>query len=129
MTFWCGSGCGSGSCYFVIDLQDANKKLNLKKNFCLLLFEGTFKSFSKIKVKKMSQSCRNQDFSFYFCLVIELTNGYGSGSWRPKNLWIRWIRIRNTANGHMKPFEPEAQTGHKRSVPYVTQEIQTSALG
>jgi hypothetical protein len=29
---------------FVIDLQDANKKLIfLKKFFCLLLFEGTFK--------------------------------------------------------------------------------------
>jgi hypothetical protein len=30
---------------------------------------------------------------------IPLTNGYGSGSRRPKNTWIRWIRIRirNTA--------------------------------
>ncbi len=26
-----------------------------------------------------------------------LTNGSGSGSRRPKNNWIRWIRIRNTA--------------------------------
>ncbi len=26
-----------------------------------------------------------------------LTNGSGSGSRRPKNTWIRWIRIRNTA--------------------------------
>jgi hypothetical protein len=26
---------------FVIDLQDANKNLILKKVFCLLLFEGT----------------------------------------------------------------------------------------
>jgi hypothetical protein len=34
---------------FVIDLQNANKKLNLK--FCLLpvLFEGTFTSFFKDK--------------------------------------------------------------------------------
>jgi hypothetical protein len=31
---------------FVIDLQDANKKLILfKEFFCLLLFEGTFTSF------------------------------------------------------------------------------------
>ncbi len=32
---------------------------------------------------------------------IPLTSGSGSGSWRPKNMWIRWIqiriRIRNTA--------------------------------
>jgi hypothetical protein len=44
-----------------------------------------------------------------FCLMLEgprsgsgsiqLTNGSGSGSRRPKNMWIRWIRIliRNTA--------------------------------
>jgi hypothetical protein len=34
---------------FVIDLQDANKKTNLKKVFLLtvLLFEGTFASFFK----------------------------------------------------------------------------------
>jgi len=27
---------------------------------------------------------------------IPLTDGSGSGSKRPKNMWIRWIRIRNT---------------------------------
>ncbi len=55
----------------------------------------------------LRKSSRNQGFSFYFCLVIEgsgvgsesgsipLTNG--SGSRRLKNMWIRWIRIRNTA--------------------------------
>jgi hypothetical protein len=30
---------------------------------------------------------------------IPLTNGSGPGSMRPKNMWIRWIRIRNTAFG------------------------------
>jgi hypothetical protein len=40
---------------FVIDLQDANKKLNfLKKSFCLLLFEDTFTSFFKDKKSKRS---------------------------------------------------------------------------
>jgi hypothetical protein len=35
---------------FVIDLQDSNKKLILKKKFfCFLLFEGTFTSFFKDK--------------------------------------------------------------------------------
>jgi hypothetical protein len=34
---------------YVIDLQDANKKLVLKKVFYLLLFEVTFTSFLKIK--------------------------------------------------------------------------------
>jgi hypothetical protein len=33
---------------FIIDPQDANKNVTfLKKFFCILLFEGTFTSFSK----------------------------------------------------------------------------------
>jgi hypothetical protein len=38
---------------FVITLQDTNKKLK-NKIFCLLLFEGTFTSFSKDKKSKRS---------------------------------------------------------------------------
>ncbi len=45
--------------------------------------------FSKIKSKKKSQNSRNQGLSYYFCLMIE-----GSWSRRPKNIGIRWIRIR-----------------------------------
>jgi hypothetical protein len=37
---------------FVIDLQDANKKLIFLTSFCLLLFDGTFTPFSKIKSLK-----------------------------------------------------------------------------
>jgi hypothetical protein len=96
------------SAIFVIDLQDANKKL-VKKKFCLLLFECTFTSFFKEKIQIESQNCRNQSFSYYFCMMIEGSGsraGYESGSIpltdgsrsrRPKNMWIRWIRIRNTA--------------------------------
>jgi hypothetical protein len=64
--------------------------------------------FSKIKSQKESQNIRNQCFSYYFCMMIEgsgsgsipLTSG--SGSWRPKNMGIRWIRIRNTENIFLK---------------------------
>jgi hypothetical protein len=65
MTFCCGSGSADPCLWlmdsdpasypypdiFVIDLQEADKKL-IKKVFCLLLFEATFISFSKIKSQK-----------------------------------------------------------------------------
>jgi hypothetical protein len=60
------------SSIFVIDLQDANKKNNfVKKISCLLLFEGAFTSFSKIKSQKESQNSRNQGFSYYFCMMVK----------------------------------------------------------
>jgi hypothetical protein len=40
---------------FVVDLQDANKKLTYKKVFLLITFEGTFTSFFKDKKSKRSQ--------------------------------------------------------------------------
>ena len=39
---------------FIIDLQDANKKIIKKKFYCMLFFEGTFKSFFKGKKSKRS---------------------------------------------------------------------------
>ena len=95
---------------FLIDLQDANKKLIclIKSVFCLLLFQDAWTSFSKIKRSQSQRSHKAVGIKvilFYFCLVIEgsgsesgsipLTNGSRSGSRRPKNTWIR-IRIRNT---------------------------------
>ncbi len=94
---------------FDIELQDASKKLIFLHNiFWLLLFEATFTPFFKDKKSKKSQNSRNQGFSYYFCMMIEgsgsragsgsgskhVTSGSGSGSRRPKNTWIRWIRIR-----------------------------------
>ncbi len=91
-----GFGFGSGSCYFRHWPPRSQPKTNFLHNFfCLLLFEGTFTSFFKDKKsKRVTQNSRHQDFSYYFCMMIE---GFGSG--RPKNMWIRWIRIpiRNTA--------------------------------
>jgi hypothetical protein len=40
-----------GPALFIIDLQDANGKLKIMF-FGILLFEGTFRSFSKIKRKR-----------------------------------------------------------------------------
>ncbi len=113
MTFRCGSGSGSvDPCLWLMDpdpaifltnLQDANKKLfflNLSAYYFLKVY---LHHFSKIKSQKESQNNRNQGFSDHFCMMIEvcgyipLTNGSGSG--RPKNMWIRWIRIRIRKTG------------------------------
>ncbi len=75
---------------FVIDLQHASKKLIFNTIFSAYYFlKVHLHHFSKIKIQKESQNIRNQGFSYYFCMMIE-----GSGSWNPKNMWIRWIRIR-----------------------------------
>jgi hypothetical protein len=102
---WCGSGSGFADpclwlmhldsdsdpdpAIFVIDVQDALAKTNLKKFSCLLLFEGIqyLHQFSKIKSQKRSQNSRNQGFSYYFSWwsgSIPLTNGSGSGTGGPK---------------------------------------------
>jgi hypothetical protein len=65
--------------------------------------------FSKIKSQKESQNSMNQGFSYYFCMIIE---GSGSRSGRPKNVWIRWIRIwiRNTAADYPAPYHTRSTT-------------------
>ncbi len=73
------------------------EKTNLKKVFCLLLFEGTFTLFFKDKKSKRShKTVVFIGFSYYFCLMIE-GSGSGSGSRRPQNIRMRQIWIRNTA--------------------------------
>jgi hypothetical protein len=51
---------------FVIDLQDANKKLILKKCSCLLLFEGTFTSF--LKDKKSKRNHKTEGFKVFLTI-------------------------------------------------------------
>jgi hypothetical protein len=78
--------------------------------------------FSKIKIQKESQNNRNQGFSYYFCMMIEGSGSIpltsGSGSWRLKNTWIRWIRIRNTG-------KLENITSRKRAICHVIKENKT----
>jgi hypothetical protein len=96
---------------FIIDLQDANKNKFFKTIFSAYYFlKVHLHHFSKIKSQKQSLNSRNQGFPYYFCMMIEgsgsgsipLTNGSGSG--RPKNMCIRWIRIRNTAYRFFKSW-------------------------
>jgi hypothetical protein len=53
---------------FVIDLQDANKKIFFSKFFCLFLFEGTFRSFFKNKKSKRSHKAAGVKVCLLFLL-------------------------------------------------------------
>jgi hypothetical protein len=82
---------------FVINLQDANKKLLLKKYFCVLLFEGTFTSF--IKDKKSKEVTKQQFYLiYYFCLMkIRIHTS------------DKRIRIQiQKAQKHMDPMDPDS---------------------
>ena len=87
-----GERCGSGSGSFY-----EQSKIVIKPRFLLLCdFFFTFYPWKMIEMYL-------QGFSNFFCLLIEGFTGStplsdGSGSGRPKNMWIRWIqiRIRNT---------------------------------
>jgi hypothetical protein len=111
MTFWYESGSGSADPFlclmepdphpdpaiFVIDLQDANKKLIKKKFICLLLFERTFASFFEDKKSKRShETVRIKVF-----LIILFDNRWMIEGSRTRNHTSDLlIRIRNTANNN-----------------------------
>ncbi len=104
MTFWGGSGSESGfadpcivlmdpdPAIFVIDCPKMPTKTNYLKSFFAYYFLEVH-----VHHQKKSQSSRNQDFSYFFCLVIQTRIRIHTSDWsrRPKNMWIR---IRNTAN-------------------------------
>jgi len=94
MTFWGGSGSADpclllmdpdpDPAIFVINLQDASKKLFFNKIQSAYYFLRLhLPNFSKINSQKESQNSRNQGFSYYFCMMIEGSGsrpGSGSGS-------------------------------------------------
>jgi hypothetical protein len=97
---------------FVIDLQDANKKLIIVKSFfCLLHFEGTFTSFFKDKMSKRNH--KTVGIKVFLIILLDnrrmmegsgsppLTNGSGSG--RPKNMWIRNTGLEVNGGGRDEP--------------------------
>ncbi len=96
MTFWGGSGSGSGSMPLT--------------NFAFCRY--MYIIFKDKKSKRSHKAVGIKVFLTFFCLVIEgsssgsrsilMTDGSGSGSRRPKNIWIRLIRIRirNTAKNY-----------------------------
>jgi hypothetical protein len=63
---------------FVIDLQDASKKLNTIFSAYYFL-KVHLHQFSKIKSNEESQNSRKQGFSYYFCMMTE-GSGAGAGS-------------------------------------------------
>ncbi len=109
-----GFGSGSGSWIQILLFSSLTFKMPAKNKFFNTIFSAYYflklhlHHYSKIKSQKESQNSRNPCFSYYFCMMIEgsgsragsgsgskpLTSGSGSRSRRPKNMWIRWIRIR-----------------------------------
>jgi hypothetical protein len=109
---------GSGSWIRILLFSSLTFKMPAKNEFFNTIFSVCYflkvhlhyRYFSKINSQKESQNSRIQDFSYYFCMMIEgsgskagsgsipLTSESGSG--RPKNTWIR-IRIRNTAANYL----------------------------
>ena len=105
---------GSGSWIRILLFLSLTFKMPAKNYFFYTIFSAYdflklhLHHFSKTKIQKESHNRRNQGFSYYFCMMIEGSGSIagsgsgsipltsGSGSWRPKNTWIRWIRIRNT---------------------------------
>ena len=56
--------------FFVIDLQDASKKLIFNTIFSAYYFlKVHIHNFSKIKSQKEPQNSRNQGFYYYFCMM------------------------------------------------------------
>ncbi len=87
---------------FIIEPSRCQQKTNLLTQFfsAYYFLKVHLHHISKIKSQKESPNSRNQGFFYYFCMMIEGSGSIpltsGSGSERPKNMWIRWIRIRNT---------------------------------
>jgi hypothetical protein len=85
---------GSGFCFFSsVTFKTATINLVLKF-FAYYFLKVHLHRFSKIKVIKKSQNRCNQGFSYYFCLMIEVS---GSGSTK-----IIWIRIRITVRNSVQ---------------------------
>ncbi len=73
-----------------------NKFFNTIFSACCFLKVHVYTLFFKDKKSKRVKNSRIQGFSYYFCMIIEGSGSIppisGSGSGRPKNMWIRWIR-------------------------------------
>jgi hypothetical protein len=101
MTFWCGSGSGDpclglmdpgpdsdpDPAIFVTDLQVPTKNNFLTLLFLLVTFSMIQGFLLFLHDRRIGSGSRAGS--------IPLTSGSESGSGRPKNTWIRWIR--NTA--------------------------------
>jgi hypothetical protein len=97
---------GSGFCYFRHWPSRRQLKTNYKKSFSAYYFWICI----IIKDKKSKRSHKQEESRFFLLFLLDdrrmiegsgsgsmMTNGSGFG--RPRNMWIRWIRIRNTVNG------------------------------
>ncbi len=100
-----GSGCGSGSFYFHHWPSRCQQKTNKKKVFLHITFlRNLYIIFKDKKSKRCHKTVEIKVFLTIFAYwwkdpdpdPEQDPDPDPSGSGRPKNTWIRWIRIRNT---------------------------------
>jgi hypothetical protein len=76
----------------VADPWNVTFKTSTKFVFLITFWRYIYIIFQSWKVIQKSQNSRNQCFSHYFCLMIERSGSgsltHGSGSGKPKNIWI-----------------------------------------
>jgi hypothetical protein len=98
---------------FIIDLKMPAKNKFFNTISACYFLKIHLHNFLKIRSQKESQNGRIQEFSYYFCMMIEESGSIpltcGSGSGRPKNTWLRWIRIRNTVYNNGNKHHSSAQ--------------------
>ncbi len=118
ITFWGGSGSGSadpclwlldsGPAIFVIDLPKMSTKNKFFKKFLLITVWRYMNIIFKDKKSKRShKSVGFKVFLTFFAWWYKdpdpyLTEGSGSGSRMPQNMWIRGIRIRSRIRNTVK---------------------------
>ncbi len=120
-----------GPAIFVGDHHDGNKKLFFIKFFCLLLFEGKFTSFSKIKSSYFYISIKVKGLKEVTKPVFRIRihfSGSGSRGWGWRPIRIR-IRIQSGSRALMTKNWKKITAGKKNLIFFLSKTAIYLSLG